>query len=85
MVEAVAGNTDARSAIDELLGQSRAAGGEKAAFAQAIELILGGERDSEKLCNTVGGAAAVIIETILRAIADATTLSALLPPEGAGE
>jgi hypothetical protein len=60
----------------------RQGGGEWLACADAIENILAGERDEQRLCKNAGPTASMIIETILRAIADPTTLSALLPSEG---
>jgi hypothetical protein len=43
------------------------------------------ERDAEVLCQTAGPEASMIIETILAAIDDPTTLADLLPSEGDGE
>jgi hypothetical protein len=63
----------------------RKGGGQWLACADTIESILAGERDEQRLCETTGLTASMIIATILRAIADPTTLSALLPPEGVAE
>jgi hypothetical protein len=51
----------------------------------AIRRILTGERNEQTLCAPLDLEDSMIIETILRAIADPTTLSALLPAEGAAE
>jgi tetratricopeptide (TPR) repeat protein len=51
----------------------------------AIRRILAGERIEQALCSPLDLEDSMIIETILRAIADPTTLSALLPSEGAAE
>ena len=48
----------------------------------AIRRILAGERSEETLCAPLDLEDSMIIETILRAIADPTTLSALLPDDG---
>jgi tetratricopeptide (TPR) repeat protein len=50
----------------------------------AIRQILTGERNEQRLCASHDFEDSMIIETILRAIADPTTLSALLPVEGGG-
>lgn len=50
----------------------------------AIRRILAGERNEQALCAPLSLKDSMIIETILRAIADPTTLSALLPAEGDG-
>jgi hypothetical protein len=47
----------------------------------AIRRILAGERNKQTLCAPLDLEDSMIIETILRAIADPTTLSALLPSE----
>jgi len=85
VVAAVGGNEDARVAVGPLLDRWNQLGGENAQTAEAIRRILAGERDEQRLCENAGLTASMIIETILRAIADPTTLSALLPPEGAAE
>jgi hypothetical protein len=46
----------------------------------AIRRILAGERSEETLCEPLDLEDSMIIETILLAIADPTTLSGLLPP-----
>lgn len=51
----------------------------------AIRRILAGERDEQTLCAPLDLEDSMIIETILRAIADPSTLSALLPPTGADQ
>ncbi len=51
----------------------------------AIRRILAGERNEQALCAPLDLEDSMIIETILRAIADPTTLSALLPSEDAAE
>ncbi|HPM82263.1 MAG TPA: tetratricopeptide repeat protein [Candidatus Anammoximicrobium sp.] len=51
----------------------------------AIRRILAGERNEQALCAPLDFEDSMIIETILRAIADPRTLSALLPSEGAAE
>ncbi len=51
----------------------------------AIRRILAGERNEQSLCAPLDFEDSMIIETILRAIADPTTLSALLPSEGTDE
>jgi hypothetical protein len=51
----------------------------------AIRRILAGERSTENLCGPLDLEDSMIIETILRAIADPATLSALLPPEADDE
>jgi tetratricopeptide (TPR) repeat protein len=51
----------------------------------AIRRILAGERDEQALCAPLDLQDSMIIETILRAIADPSTLSALLPSDGAAK
>nr|VFK41787.1 MAG: Tetratricopeptide repeat-containing protein [Candidatus Kentron sp. SD]VFK49362.1 MAG: Tetratricopeptide repeat-containing protein [Candidatus Kentron sp. SD] len=63
-------------AAQDAMGQ---AGGEWRACADAIGQILAGERDEETLCAPLGFGTSMIIEAILREIADPETLSALLP------
>jgi tetratricopeptide (TPR) repeat protein len=51
----------------------------------AIRQILAGERNEEALFVSLDLEDSMIIDTILRAMTDPTTLSALLPPDGATE
>ncbi len=78
---AVAGQAEARTAVDQLLAKYTAADGENAAFAAAVQRILDGERDVEALCAGLGQSAPVI-ETILEALADPSRLAELLPDDG---
>ena len=50
----------------------------------AVRQILAGERNEQVLVAPLDLEDSMIIETILRSIADPTTLSALLPAEGDG-
>lgn len=84
VVAAVGGNEDARDVVGPFLDRWNQLGGENSQTAEAARRILAGERDEQRLCENAGATASMIIETILRAIADPTTLSALLPSEGAG-
>ncbi|HUG71266.1 MAG TPA: CHAT domain-containing protein [Pirellulaceae bacterium] len=79
VVEAVSGNEQAQAALSPLMQQLQQAGGENADLADAIQHILTGERDTEALCQSAGPTASLIIETILAAIDDPTTLADLLP------
>ena len=54
IVGAIAGNQEAKTTVDQLVTQSKQAGGEAAAFVSAIERILAGERDAEALCSGLG-------------------------------
>ncbi len=81
VVAVCAGQDDFRDLVAAYVGAMRQGGGEWLACADAIENILAGERDEQRLCENAGLTASMIIETILRAIADPTTLSALLPSE----
>jgi len=85
VVAVCGGQDDLRDLVAAYVDAMRKGGGESLACADAIENILAGERNEQRLCENAGLTASMIIETILRAIADPTTLSALLPPEDAGE
>jgi len=81
-VGAVCGGQDEfRDFVAAHVSAMRKVGGEWLACADAIESILAGERDEQRLCENAGPISSMIIETILRAIADPTTLSALLSAE----
>ena len=74
------GQEEARGLVAAYREAMGKAGGEWAACADAIEQILAGERDQETLCAPLRFDSSMIIETILRGIADPETLSPLLPP-----
>ena len=46
----------------------------------AIRRVLAGERDADALCASLDLADSMIIETILQALADPSTLTDLQPP-----
>jgi hypothetical protein len=71
------GQDEFRDFVATHVGAMRKGGGEWLACADAIESILAGERDEQRLCDNAGPISSMIIDTILRAIADPTTLSAL--------
>jgi len=50
----------------------------------AIRRILAGDRDADALCTDLDLEDSMIVETILRGLADPSTLADLLPEEGAG-
>ena len=78
VVGAAAGDEQARSAVGPVLQHLTKAGGESAKLATAIERILAGERDADALCAPIEENAAMVVETILQAIADPSVLEALL-------
>lgn len=81
VVAVCGGQDDFRALVAAHAGAMHQGGGEWFACADAIESILAGERDEQRLCENVGLTESMIIETILRAIADPSTLSGLLPAE----
>nr|VFK22824.1 MAG: Tetratricopeptide (TPR) repeat [Candidatus Kentron sp. LFY] len=80
VVAVCAGQEKHKELVAAYLEAMGKAGGEGCACADAIGKVLAGERDEEMLCAPLGFGTSMIIETILRAIADPETLSALLPP-----
>ena len=85
VVGAVAGNEEARAAVNQLVAQFKQAGGENAAFARSIERILSDERDAEALCSGLGSNSSMVIETILEALEDPSVLQDLLPRDAPSE
>jgi hypothetical protein len=81
VVAVCAGQDESRDFVAAHVGAMRKGGGDWLACADAIERILAGERDEQRLCDNAGTISSMIIDTILRAIADPTTLSALMPAE----
>jgi tetratricopeptide (TPR) repeat protein len=84
VVAVCAGQDEPRDFVAAHVNELRKGVGDCLACADAIERILAGERDEQRLCDNAGPISSMIIETILRAIADPTTLSALMPAEGNG-
>jgi tetratricopeptide (TPR) repeat protein len=84
VVAVCAGQDESRDFVAAYVNAMRKGGGDGLACADAIERILAGERDEQRLCDNAGPISSMIIETILRAIADPTTLSALMPAEDDG-
>jgi hypothetical protein len=84
VVAVCAGQDEFRDFVAAYVNAMRKGGGDGLACADAIERILAGERDEQRLCDNAGPISSMIIETILRAIADPTTLSALMPTEDDG-
>ncbi len=78
VVQAVGGQAEARAAVEELIGQYQQAGGENAAFVDALQRILAGERDPEALCARLSWRLGPVVEFTLQALADPATLDALL-------
>lgn len=70
-----------RTAFDAVLAKRETNGW--TALVNAIRQLLAGERDADALCAPLDLEDAVIVETILAALADPTVLTALLPQEGA--
>lgn len=81
VVATVGGNEKARDTVEPLLDDWTRLGGENAQAAEAARRILAGERDEHRLCENTNLTASMIISTILRAIADPSTLSELLPAD----
>ncbi len=78
VVQAVHDDTKANSTTDEHIRQANQAGGEAAEFARVIQRILAGERDRDPLCQGLSYQFSPVVETILEALADPSTLDSLL-------
>ncbi|MCE7985972.1 MAG: CHAT domain-containing protein [Caldilinea sp. CFX5] len=81
VAQALRGDAKTRIAAMQLVEQLQQAGSETAKLADAITQLLAGERDADRLCDTLHYDPAMIVETILAALADPAVLAALLPEE----
>ena len=80
-VAACAGQAEARDAFAQLQqAMSQGAPGWQA-LSRVLDRILAGERDETALCEGLHPDLALIVETILQALAGPSTLSDLLPPD----
>lgn len=77
------GDPQARQVVAQYQEAMREGGPEWAKAADTLDRILAGERDVEALCEGLGPEPSMLIETILEAVADPSTLADLLPPESA--
>lgn len=71
------GNEAARGTVDAWLARMRQSGEEWSRVADAIERLLAGERNADRLCDALHHNPAMIIETILAALADPAVLARL--------
>ncbi len=77
------GNPQARQAVARYQEAMRKGQPEWGKVADTLDRILSGERDAEALCEGLELNPSMLIETILEALADPSTLEDLLPPESA--
>lgn len=80
-VGACAGQAEARALVAEHQAAMRKGGASWANLADVLDHVLAGERDSEVLCEGLHFEDSMIIETILQALSDPSTLADLLPDQ----
>jgi len=81
VVDACTGQPEARQAVTKHQQQMSQAGAELQPLSRALDRILAGERDENTLCEGLHPNHAMIIETVLHALSDPSTLKDLLPDE----
>lgn len=81
VVAACAGQPEARRAVAGFEQKLSQAGAEGQALSRVLDRLLAGERDENVLCEGLLSNSAMIIEAILHALADPSTLDDLLPDQ----
>jgi len=81
VVDACAGNAEARQAVAHIQRHLMEDGAECQALSRAFDRVPAGERDEDVVCEGLSQSAAMILKAILQGISDPYSLRDLLPNE----